>query len=413
MKKILLSSVALMGLTVGATAADLPRRVAPVPYVPVPVFTWTGFYLGVNAGAGFNNDNNDPCFGSFGFGSCGTGLGTLVVPSVPGGVLAPVVGGAGFPTGLLNNNNAFFGDNHRNRTGFVGGGQIGYNYQFTPGSGLVIGIEADAQYAGFGRRRNNDGFFGFNNFGAPVGNGIFTAVPAGDGIANPGLGIGAPTGLGLGATGNVALFNNAFNNGFNGFNGFGNDRNRSDFLGTVRGRLGWAFDRLLVYATGGVAFTGNDRNNNNVCFGGFAFAGCGFGNTGGVVSGAALVGTGFYQSAAAQALGAAVVPTNTTATPFFTDRRNNNDVRAVVGGGLEYAFTNNLTVKIEGLYIFDDNHHNDNNFLGFGTGGVVGVTNNGAPVIATGNGNGFLFDNHRRDDITVVRAGLNYKFNWW
>jgi opacity protein-like surface antigen len=35
------------------------------------------------------------------------------------------------------------------RDGFVGGGQIGYNYQFTPGSGFVIGVEADAQYAGF------------------------------------------------------------------------------------------------------------------------------------------------------------------------------------------------------------------------------------------------------------------------
>ena len=50
MKKLLLSSVALLGLTIGATAADLPRAPAPVPCVPLPVFTWTGFYLGVNAG---------------------------------------------------------------------------------------------------------------------------------------------------------------------------------------------------------------------------------------------------------------------------------------------------------------------------------------------------------------------------
>src|SRR3954454_19461150 len=98
-----------------------------------------------------------------------------------------------------------------------------------------------------------------------------------------------------GALGNFALFNGAIGNGFNGFNGFDN-RNRSEFLGTVRGRLGWAFDRLLVYATGGVAFTGRDRNRND-CFGGFAFAGCGFG-TGGFATGATVPGNFFVNQAA-------------------------------------------------------------------------------------------------------------------
>src|SRR3954468_20276696 len=82
MKKLLLSSVALFGLTVGATAADLPRRVAPVPYVPVPVFTWTGFYIGVNAGYGWTERNDDPCRdGAFAFTSaCGfTSLNSLSV----------------------------------------------------------------------------------------------------------------------------------------------------------------------------------------------------------------------------------------------------------------------------------------------------------------------------------------------
>ena len=51
MKKILLSSVALLGLATGALAADLPSRRAPAPIIAaVPVFTWTGFYVGVNAG---------------------------------------------------------------------------------------------------------------------------------------------------------------------------------------------------------------------------------------------------------------------------------------------------------------------------------------------------------------------------
>ena len=69
MKKFLLSSVALLGFTAGAMAADLPRRAAPPAYfAPVPVFTWTGFYVGVNAGYGWNNSDDKTCIGCFGGG---------------------------------------------------------------------------------------------------------------------------------------------------------------------------------------------------------------------------------------------------------------------------------------------------------------------------------------------------------
>src|ERR671912_2332842 len=70
MKRFLLSTVALVGFAGIASAADLPRRVAPPPVVPIiPVFTWTGFYFGVNAGAAFNTaDDEDLLFqdGRFG-----------------------------------------------------------------------------------------------------------------------------------------------------------------------------------------------------------------------------------------------------------------------------------------------------------------------------------------------------------
>ena len=148
MKKLLLSSVALFGLTAGATAADLPRRqyVAPAPYVAVPVFTWTGFYVGVNAGAAFRDNNRDnTCTDSFGFGfgDCFGGSG-LAVQTNAG--LAPVVPLTGF------NALGFGSSERRDDAVFAGGGQIGYNYQFTPGSGWVIGIEADIQGLANNRR---------------------------------------------------------------------------------------------------------------------------------------------------------------------------------------------------------------------------------------------------------------------
>src|SRR5829696_2033878 len=378
MKKLLLSSVALLGLTATALAADLPRRTvvapAPVPFVAVPVFTWTGFYVGVNAGYGFTDDTDDDFNNGFG-GFGGFGGSGLSVQTNAG--LQPVVPLSGF--------NNF--DNGRNRDGFVGGGQIGYNFQFTPGSGFVIGIEADAQYADFGNRNDDNFFGGFGGFGGfGTGTGIFTAATVAPIAA--GSGIAPPTGVGNGALGNVALFNNG--------SGFGNHFGRRgiDWFGTVRGRLGYAVDRLLIYATGGAAFTDRDNGDD---FGGFGFGA-------GIPNGASLVGTGFYVTNATAAAGSRVAPTN-TGFGFFNDRDDNN-WGWTVGGGIEYAFTNNLTLKIEGLYVNFEHDRKNNGFFG---GNVVGVTNYGAPV--TSDQLGFDFDNRRhRDDFAVIRAGLNWKF---
>ena len=316
MKKILLSSVALLGLTAGAYAADLPsRRVAPAPYVAVPVFTWTGFYVGVNAGYGFSDSNNN-----------NTGLFAANIA----GTNAPLVG-----------TSAFGGNSGTNRDGFVGGGQIGYNYQI---GSFVIGVEGDIQYTDFGRNQNN----GNAQFGTFTPN-----FPL----------LGVPTGVGAGANGNVAFFNNS------------SLGRRSDYFGTVRGRLGYAFDRFLVYGTGGVAFrdTGNTSS--------------GFGT---VVNGSSLIGTGFYPTAFTSFLGSLVNP---------AARQKQEDVGYAVGGGVEYAFTPNLTGKIEGLYV-DFSNGNKNSGVN-----VVGVTNFGSAVYSTGR------SNRGGDDFAVVRAGLNYKFN--
>jgi len=378
MKKLLLSSVALLGLSVAATAADLPRRQyvapAPVPVVAVPVFTWTGFYVGVNAGYGFSTEDRDD--DTFGFSNFGSGLSVQTNAG-----LAPVVPLSGFNSFGLG---GF--DNRREREGFTGGGQVGYNFQFTPGNGFVFGIEADIQYTDFGHRRNDD----FGGFGFGSGTGIFTAAPVAPIAA--GSGIAAPTGVG-----NVALFD-GFTGG-NSFNGFGRDR--MDWFATVRGRLGYAIDRLLIYGTGGIAF--KDRNGNDD----FGFGGFGTG----IPNGAALVNTGFYVNPAARFAGSLQGPTG--GFGFFDDRRRNDDFGFAVGGGLEYALAggflgfNNVTAKIEGLYVsFDrDRHHNGS----FGGGNVVGVSNTGAAVIDN-QLVGFGDNRRNRDDFAVVRAGLNFKF---
>ena len=357
MKKLLLSSVALLGLTVGAMAADLPRRAAPPVFAPVPVFTWTGFYVGVNAGYGWGNDDGD-LFG--GFHDPG-----LVAPRFGGGVIAvvPPFGGN------FHHNNGFFGDGG-NRDGFLGGAQVGVNWQLTPGTGLVIGLEADIQWADFGGRGGHHGFGTFSDFGIAVPGGFFPGV-AGVGVAP----------VVLGAPGNVAFFNH--NTGFGG-------RGDSDWFVTARVRVGWAFDRFLVYATGGLAYA--DSGNGNGFFGGGGFA-----------NGASIVAPAFYVSPGAAAAGATVGPTATG----FLGSRSNDDWGWALGGGVEWAFTNNLSLKLEGLWV---------NFDGGGAfgggccvaGQVVGVTNTGAPTLATNTTTGF---GGRDDaDVFIARVGLNWRF---
>ncbi len=69
-----------------------------------------------------------------------------------------------------------------------------------------------------------------------------------------------------------------------------------------------------------------------------------------------------------------------------------------IGGGVEYAFTNNVSAKLEGLYVDLD----DDTILAHGA--VIGVTNTGAPVTYTGR------EVTRDNDFALVQVGLNYRF---
>lgn len=144
MKPYLLAGAALGVLVSGpAFAADLGRPVqAPVKAADVaaaPVFSWTGFYIGGNAGY-----------------SWGSGQGALSGVS---------------------------------QDGWLAGGQMGYNFQLQ--NNVLVGVEADIQ--------------------------------GGD------------------MSGSAGPFTDS----------------KLDYLGTVRARLGYAFDRVLPYVTGGVAYGRN------------------------------------------------------------------------------------------------------------------------------------------------------------
>jgi outer membrane immunogenic protein len=99
-----------------AQAADLPVKVPPL-VVPPPVMSWTGFYVGVNGG--FGGDKVEYPFTIGGIPSFN--VGNIALPGVAG------VSGSASVTS----------------SGFFGGGQIGYNFQFAPS--WVVGVETDFQ----------------------------------------------------------------------------------------------------------------------------------------------------------------------------------------------------------------------------------------------------------------------------
>jgi outer membrane immunogenic protein len=98
MKKVLLAVVALCAIAAPALAADLPARVytkAPMAPAQPILYAWTGLYIGGHIGGAFSG-----------------------------------------------NNNAFGGSGNDGR--FLGGGQVGADYQFS--GNYVIGIEGNYSY---------------------------------------------------------------------------------------------------------------------------------------------------------------------------------------------------------------------------------------------------------------------------
>src|SRR5262249_2970814 len=118
----LISAVSFIAFTQYASAADLPRKApAYTPPPPAPILTWTGWYVGLNAGGIWANNSD--------FNNTATSF--VVIDTVADRAIARAMA-AGVPLSFHTGNNA----------GFIGGGQFGYNYQ----TGAVVwGFETDIQ----------------------------------------------------------------------------------------------------------------------------------------------------------------------------------------------------------------------------------------------------------------------------
>jgi outer membrane immunogenic protein len=167
-----------------AFAADIPPPPppprAPATYVPapVPLYNWTGFYLGPNLGWGFGS-----------------------VTSVSDTI------GSTFASTTQNS--------------FLGGGQVGFNWQFW--GGVVVGAEADFDWP-------------------PNAANTLTATAPG------------------GATATASVNNR--------------------WLTLADARLGYAFDRVLVYGKGGGAFIGTSDSGITIAGVPFGLSGSSSSNTG-------------------------------------------------------------------------------------------------------------------------------------
>ena len=159
MKKLLLAATVAALSSTSVFAADLAARpYTKAPAYVAPIYNWTGFYVGAQVGGAFKGSN--------GF--------NTTDPSVVG---------------------------TRDDSSFIGGGVVGYNYQFAPN--WVAGIEGE--------------FNGLSNNRQSFVNG------AGDAVSL-----------------------------------------KNDWLASVTGRLGYTWGPGMIYAKGGVAFRDNGGIGTNI-----------------------------------------------------------------------------------------------------------------------------------------------------
>jgi outer membrane immunogenic protein len=302
MRRIFLASAALLACAAvdAASAADLPPA-APPPAVapvkaPLPLWSWSGCYVGVSGGGTRTQNHAD-------LSPAGLYL------SAPGGTPPPNAAGTGdFAADISALSNSY--DLASN--GWEAGGQVGCNMQWGV---AVVGVEGDWQWTNTTTSADAS-YAAFPN----VGNTLF---------------------INAAHTEHVDVTQRWF--------------------ATARVRAGFTpWERVLVYATGGVAWA-NFQSNTAVAFATSAnpFTA--------VFSGATHVGS-----------------------------VSTNQVGWVAGGGVEWALTNNWSVKAEYLYLrFDGFNYNSP---------LTAATFPFAP--------GYAWNTSIAVREQVARVGVNYKFDW-
>jgi outer membrane immunogenic protein len=314
-RKLLMASVATATIAGSALAADLPSRHAPPPaFIPPPVMTWTGFYVGVNGGGIWNSSRVV---------TTGLDAGIPLIPFIftGGGLVSRAAAAAA--TNVIN----------PSRVGFLGGAQWGYNWQF---NNIVLGTESDFQGVFSDRNCGNNGG-GFGGFGGNNGNCTATTIAT---VAGPF------------AVRNTQII----------------DR-RMDYFGTSRVRAGiLPLPNLLIYATGGVAY-GHVRLNTTT-LSQLTFAG-------------------------------AAVPTFLVGPGISTFNYSQLKAGFTGGGGFEWMFLPNWSVKAEALYYDLGSSRIEQGFSQTFLPTVLGI-----PIARTGTVTTW------RNNGVIARAGINYHFSW-
>ena len=189
MKRTLFATTSFFVMISSAFAADLPTHKETLPTPPIPPM-WTGFYAGLNSGYGFGTANNAQ---NYGWANSNNLLGSGV------GKLGPVAFALA---------NSYMGHDIT-QGGFIGGGQVGYNYLLS--QKFIIGLETDMQGAGIGGQGNANGWAPYNQN----------------------------------------------NGGVESFVGLNPIQAGVNWMGTVRGRAGYLISpTVMTYVTAGLAYGG-------------------------------------------------------------------------------------------------------------------------------------------------------------